>query len=501
MEDAPKVDFTLPAPITDFLFDLHDAMRRGRRVEEVQILYDSKFKEITDKYFSQSPWPDSAVIAPEVNSDEGFLVFYREMAMRHVTTRLKPQVADHISSWANYVKLFDSILATGDDELAISTQWVYDICQEFAYQFQGFCQFRCQMASVSSNPETLKALEANRDAWNLPQVMSILRRLVNAGAGKAGKVGTSSTFLAQFGYFASIELARLECLLGDFSASLAAVSDIKLGDRSELFLQLPLCHFNVYYHTGVCNLMLRRFATAADVFSEIILHVSRLLKPGAGTSLRGGLQQQLQRMMDKALALTALAAFLHPSKRLDDQVRDLMEAKFADKIHKLQNPDSFQKSFTDLFDFASPKFISPVVPDYFSDSAAPAKNDASSRILSVLLGEVMQHQNVMRLKSFLSLYATIDVAKLARFNELTEAELICQLLSYKNKNTQIRPGTSVRVNTSDVNYYVDTGAIVIDSSSSKTGLDKTYERFFTAGVRKHVEIINQMNRTFGMLDM
>jgi hypothetical protein len=69
MEDAPKVDFTLPAPITDFLFDLHDAMRRGRRVEEVQILYDSKFKEITDKYFSQSPWPDSAVIAPEVDSE------------------------------------------------------------------------------------------------------------------------------------------------------------------------------------------------------------------------------------------------------------------------------------------------------------------------------------------------------------------------------------------------------------------------------------------------
>jgi translation initiation factor 3 subunit L len=380
----------------------------------------------------------------------------------------------------------------GDDDLAISTQWVYDICQEFAYQFQGFCQFRCQMASISSNPETLKALEANRDAWNLPQVMSILRRLVKAGADTSvGKVGTSSPFLAQFGYFASIELARLECLLGDFSASLAAMSTIKLGDRSELFLQLPLCHFNVYYHTGVCNLMLRRFATAADVFSEIILHVSRLLKPGAGTSLRGGLQQQLQRMMDKALALTALAAFLHPSKRLDDQVRDLMEAKFSDKIQKLSNQDTFQKSFTDLFEFASPKFISPVVPDYFSESAAPAKNDASSRILSVLLAEVMQHQNVMRLKSFLSLYATIDVAKLARFNELTEAELICQLLSYKNKNK----------NTSDVNYYVDTGAIVIDSSSSKTGLDKSYERFFTAGVRKHCEIINQVNRSFAALDM
>ena len=27
--------------------------------------------------------------------------------MRHVTTKLKPQVADHISSWRNYVNVSD----------------------------------------------------------------------------------------------------------------------------------------------------------------------------------------------------------------------------------------------------------------------------------------------------------------------------------------------------------------------------------------------------------
>lgn len=67
----------IPSAIKDFLFDLHDAMRRSTRMDEVQRLYETKFKEITDKYFSQAAWPDSKAIASEVGNDEGFLVFYR----------------------------------------------------------------------------------------------------------------------------------------------------------------------------------------------------------------------------------------------------------------------------------------------------------------------------------------------------------------------------------------------------------------------------------------
>ncbi len=76
-EDSTKVAFELPPVIKDFLFDLHDATRRSARVDEVQRLYDTKFKEITDKYFPQSQWPEDKVIASEVGNDEVFLLFYR----------------------------------------------------------------------------------------------------------------------------------------------------------------------------------------------------------------------------------------------------------------------------------------------------------------------------------------------------------------------------------------------------------------------------------------
>lgn len=520
------VDFNLPTVIKDFLFDLHDAVRRSARVDEVQRLYDAKFKEITDKYFSQAPWPESKVIASEVGNDEGFLVFYRsvalccgllcrytilkvliplspfrEMAMRHVTTKLKPQVADHINSWRNYVKLFETVLTAKEEDLSISTQWAYDIVQEFVYQFQGFCQYRSQISNQSSNAEVIKVLEANRDAWNLPEVVSILKRLIRA-AKSSSSAGKNTPFnagpsIAQFGYFATIELARLECLTGDFTASLATIAAIKLSDRSELFAQLPLCHFNVFYHTGVCHLLLRKFSTAADVLSEIILHVSRVLKPGAVGSLRAGLQTQLQRALDKAVALTAIATFLSPGHRLDDQVKEIVDAKYADKIQKLNNAESLQKVLTDLFDFSAPKFVSPSVPDY--SVAVNSKQEVINHIFTSFLAEVEQHQAFFKLKSFLGLYATIELDKLARFNDIVEADLVCQLVSAKNKSVQQRNGSSSQ--RGDVHYFVDAGAVIIDSSSAKAELAKAQERFFVAGVRKHAEIAAQINKSFAAVGL
>lgn len=71
------VGFTVPNVIKDFLFDLQEATRRSLRIEDVQRLYETTLKEVTDKYFNQSPWPDSKTITAEVDNDENFLLFYR----------------------------------------------------------------------------------------------------------------------------------------------------------------------------------------------------------------------------------------------------------------------------------------------------------------------------------------------------------------------------------------------------------------------------------------
>lgn len=96
---------TLPTPLRDFIFDIHDATRRSGRLDEVQRLYEHRYKEVTDQYFPNAPWPDTKHVSAEVQDDEVFLALYREMAMRHITVKLKPQLNDHINSWTNYKKV------------------------------------------------------------------------------------------------------------------------------------------------------------------------------------------------------------------------------------------------------------------------------------------------------------------------------------------------------------------------------------------------------------
>ena len=66
---ADGIEVKLPESIGNWTLRLHDATRRALRSEDVKSLYEVEYKELTDKYFSQSAWPMSKVVAPECNHD------------------------------------------------------------------------------------------------------------------------------------------------------------------------------------------------------------------------------------------------------------------------------------------------------------------------------------------------------------------------------------------------------------------------------------------------
>lgn len=99
------MDFVVPQAIKGFINELHYATRNSRRADVVQLLYDADFKEITEKFFDKTAWPEPSAIAIECDKDEGFLLFYREMTLRHLFTKLKPHFKDFIESWNNYTKV------------------------------------------------------------------------------------------------------------------------------------------------------------------------------------------------------------------------------------------------------------------------------------------------------------------------------------------------------------------------------------------------------------
>ena len=91
--------------------------------------------------------------------DQIFLILYRELYYRHVYSRLQPDIDDRFHSYENSCELFNYLLSTapsptqnhpltltpdsdGPVELQLPEQWLWDIIDEFIYQFQSFCLWR-----------------------------------------------------------------------------------------------------------------------------------------------------------------------------------------------------------------------------------------------------------------------------------------------------------------------------------------------------------------------
>ena len=246
-------------------------------------------------------------------------------------------------------------------------------------------------------------MQANREIWTYSAMMKMLQGVIKASNidelqqervaaiavdPSALLLPPTSNAAAMVGYFSLIEAARLECLVGDYVESLRHLSSIRLWDKREWFTLVPSCHVNLFYHAGLCQLMIRRYGDALDTFSDVVLHVSRVLKPGSAP-LRSSAQGQLQKMLDKVMALTAISISLCPGYAVDDQVdwiafvwsspnacyvctlvwfrachqvREMVEKKWEDRFRRLQSGDL--AAFEGLFELSCPKFISPAVPDY-----------------------------------------------------------------------------------------------------------------------------------------
>jgi translation initiation factor 3 subunit L len=165
----------LTESVKDFIFDLHDSVRRSQRPAELKVLYGQTFPELSQKYYSSEPWPPASAVAAECENDELFLALYDELTFRHMFASLRPTLQDKIDCWGVYESLFDKLLAvshgTGGKGLCMLPEWAFEIMHEFVYQFQGFCQLRASAVARGTEPDDLKLLEENRGCWAVEKVM------------------------------------------------------------------------------------------------------------------------------------------------------------------------------------------------------------------------------------------------------------------------------------------------------------------------------------------
>ena len=347
-------------------------------------------------------------------------------------------------------------------------------------RFQSFAQYRAKLSQKSA--EELEALRSAPAVWNVLGVSTYLQALSDASGvvrileqERLGETGFSakegydyhtSNVLRVLGYFSLVGLARVHCLLGDYSGCLAKLDALDL-DKPGLFTKVAGAHVTTLYYVGFAYLMSRRYTDAIRSFNAALVFVSRH-KAAVRSSAA---HEQVLKKGEHMYALLAVAAALCPQCKLDEGVRSALNEKYAEKIAKMGGGD--EGVFDELFSLACPKFIIAAPPN-FDDTLANHSQDAYRLQLRMFLQEVRSASLLPLVRSFLKLYTTIPVAKLAALMDYEEGALRQLLLAMKRKATvkEWRGGESaldgVWAPMGDVDFYVEGDMIhVVDSKPAR----------------------------------
>jgi len=249
--------------------------------------------------------------------------------------------------------------------------------------------------------------------------------------------------------------SRLQCLLCDYSAAVECLS--RSMPPTGVFSQVFSCKLTLLYHLGFALLMLGRFADATRVLDSLVAPLARLQKTHGGFPTRAlppgaPPSDQVSKAFDRSLTLLVVSHHLaskSSSVSVDDASRQTLKDRFGDKVaaseHRSDRATHVAYLVT-LLAPASPKFVVPssslsgedaatVDEDDDAEATTPQKEDAKvalfqqqMRLFSKLAS---QHLQMAKIKSYLQLYASIPLDKLASFNDTSADDLRHSLLNLK----------------------------------------------------------------------
>ncbi|CAH8647838.1 unnamed protein product [Dicrocoelium dendriticum] len=501
---------------------------REQNIVEIESDYQIKFPRLTDQYFISTRWPTADVIAKLVDADPLFLMLYNELYYRHVYAHVSTSlsVEDMAQSYLNYCSLFNALIKSEKPlPLVLPNQWLWDIIDEFLYQFQKFSNFRGRQ---KHRPEDEAQLRENPRIWRIHSVLNVLYSLVeksgiNEQLSYYAKQGDPDEIADEFGrcvlykmlgFFSLIGLCRLHCLLGDYYTAIKVLENIKIS-RLDMYHEVPTCHVTTGYYVGFCYMMMRRYMDAIRTFSATLAYKARTI----GIVQRTDLREYVQKQSDQMSSLLALCLTLSPlstDQAMDTDRRD----KFSETMLRLQQLD--ENEFVSSFDLGCPKFITPESPHYTRSTTGGDAVYAlePQRQQMELFKLEMSHQiELLRLRSFLKLYTNMPVSKLAAYLTMSDLEVHMALMACKYRLRMITcPSDSNAPETNesaggygaafssagapdlsgpqqlfaDLDFFVDGNLVHV----ADTTMDRRFSEYFV----RHIEMLQQMNQTLDSLE-
>jgi translation initiation factor 3 subunit L len=391
------------------------------------------------------------------------LTLYRELYFRHVYAKLQPTVDDRFQSYENICELFNFLLnSEGPVQLDLPIQWLWDMLDEFVYQFQSFAQWRANPKNKSE--EELEMLAEAQQIWSCYSVLNVLYSLVQKSQineqlraekeGRsveevAGEYGSKPLY-RNLGYFSLICLLRVHVLLGDPTrecCALDASADRHSRAANDAKRRAHWRNAQPDYRLPCHHLLPRRMRLhgpreMAGCHQDVCLGAN-LLRPNEAVpheelSIRIGESQagarrslcQISKQCDRVYALLAICTTLSPGPS-DESIMSTVRERHGEQIAAMQRGgDEATLTFKDLFIGACPKYLSVNPPPYEDPSLLEdfVVHDPTERHVSLFLSDVEAVKNVVASRNLLKLYTSIDAAKLAAFTEGADEEAVLEQL-------------------------------------------------------------------------
>ncbi|XP_075978596.1 eukaryotic translation initiation factor 3 subunit l [Anticarsia gemmatalis] len=500
--------YKMPDMVKKFLVYFRNMINEGVTYEILN-LYENTFPKLTEQYFENTPWPDENEVSPVVDNDNVFMILYKELYYRDIYARVPggPKPEQRFHSFYNYCDLFNYILSAETPvPLELPDQWLWELIDEFVYQFQSFAQYRSRTSKLS--PAEIDALNTENKAWNVLCILNVLHSLVDksnikrqlevyAAGGDpdsvAGEFGRHSLY-KMLGYFSLVGLLRLHSLLGDYYQAIKVLENIELHKKSQ-YSHVPACQISTSYYVGFAYMMMRRYADAIRTLSSALLYMQRTKQL---FSTRSYQNDQINKQTEQMYHLLAICLVLHP-QCVDESIQQVLREKnYHEKMFKMQYGDLGE--FESCFTFACPKFLSPCPPPI--EPGSNYGRDAVKHQTQVFMDEVRQQKMLPTIRSYLKLYTTLPLAKLAAFMSAARggdrdaarehAALAIHLLCFKHKMKNVvwtkgPSGLDGKFQSgSELDFYIDNDMIHIADT-------KVAHRFGDFFIRKLLKF-EELNR-------
>uniref|UniRef100_U5EXC6 Eukaryotic translation initiation factor 3 subunit L n=1 Tax=Corethrella appendiculata TaxID=1370023 RepID=U5EXC6_9DIPT len=505
--------YPMPEECQKFILYFRRVINEGA-VYEIQNLYENTFPKLSEQYFEKKAWPNENEVSSLVENDNVFLILYKELYYRHIHARIQggPALEQRLASFYNYCNFFNYILPSEKPvNLELPDIWLWELVDEFVYQFQNFAQYRARLTDKTED-EMDMLLNNNSKAWNILCILNVLHSLVTmsnikqqlevAAAGGnpdsvAGEFGRQS-FYKMLGYFSLVGLLRVHSLLGDYHQAIKVLEPIEIHKKSQ-YSHIPACQISTSYYVGFAYMMMRRYSDAIRTFSSILLYIQRTKQLYSSRSYQN---DQINKQTDQMYHLLAICLVLHP-QCIDESIQQVLREKnYHDNMYKMQCGDL--EVFRNFFVFACPKFVSPCPPPADAPLVDDYVKEALEHQTNVFMDEVRQQQELPTIRSYLKLYTTLPLSKLSSFMEQTSIDdvdekqvdkLLTHLLCFKHKMKNIvwTKGTSGLEGKfqsgSELDFYIDNDMIHI----ADTKVSHRYGDFFIRKIMKFEDLNRRLH--------